>query len=363
MAAALLVILGAAAGVGAALATSAVHTGSRTTTVVVTGPATGGGSSAAAVWSTVYAHDSPGTVDITVTANVTTQTPLGPRQSQATELGSGFVLNGAGDIVTASHVVADAGKIEVTLQDGQTRSATLLGRDNATDVAVLRLNPSGLTLHPLRLGSSRSMVVGNELAVIGDPFGFERSLSTGVVSALDRTIQAPNGFEIAHAIQTDATMNPGNSGGPVLDTQGRVVGIADQIATGNDRFGTGSATSTGVGFAVPIDLIRNELGALERGQTVAHPYLGVGLGQAMGTVPGALVTAVGAGTPAARAGLRVGDVIVAVDGRRLTGFADLIAAIASDHPGQRITVTIVRGSSRRTLTLTLGAQPTRARTS
>jgi putative serine protease PepD len=133
------------------------------------------------------------------------------------------------------------------------------------------VDPSGLVLHPLTLGRSSDLAVGDALAVIGDPLGFDRSLSTGVVSALGRTIEAPNGFEIAHSIQTDAAMNPGNSGGPILDSTGRVVGIADQIATGTNHFGgSSSQTSTGVGFAVPVDLIQAELGRLGHGESVSH---------------------------------------------------------------------------------------------
>ena len=173
-------------------------------------------------------------------------TPFGQRQEQETAVGSGFVLDGRGDIVTAAHVVDGASSIRVAFQNGAAREATILGTDDASDVALVHVDPAGLTLDPLTLGSSRALAVGDALAVIGDPLGFERTLSTGVVSGLDRTIQAPNGFEIAHAIQTDAAMNPGASGGPLFASDGRVIGIADQIATGTNQFGR-STTETRAG--------------------------------------------------------------------------------------------------------------------
>ena len=195
----------------------------------------------------------------------------GPSQSGSTATGTGFVVDGKGHIVTAAHVVDGASSISVKFQDGTTRTAKVLGTDNATDVAVLSVDPSGLTLHPLALGSSASLAIGDQVAAIGDPFTYERSLSTGVVSGLDRTISAPNGFTVAHAIQTDAALNPGNSGGPVLDAGGQVIGIVDQIATNGS-----SETSSGVGFAVPIDLVTvRARPARGRAGPSRHAYLGV----------------------------------------------------------------------------------------
>ncbi len=173
------------------------------------------------------------------------QSPFGGPAQQGTATGTGFVVDKDGNIVTAAHVVDGASSITVTFQDGTTRTAKLLGKDDATDVAVLKVDASGLTLQPLSLGSSAALGAGDQLAVIGDPFGYQRSISTGIVSGLDRTIQAPNGFTVAHAIQTDAAMNPGNSGGPVLNSAGQVIGIADQIATGGS-----TEANTGVGFLV-----------------------------------------------------------------------------------------------------------------
>jgi S1-C subfamily serine protease len=266
------------------------------------------------------------------------------------------MINAQGDILTADHVVAGASSISVKLQNGTTMSARVLGQDNSTDVAVLKINPSRVSVPPLALGSTASLSVGDTLAVIGNPFGFDRSLSTGVVSALDRTIQAPSGFLVPHAIQTDAAINPGNSGGPVLDARGAVVGIVDQIATG----GSGADSDTGVGFAIPIDVVKAELPRLERGLHVAHAFLGVATAQATASQPGALVQSVAAGTPAAAAGLRAGDLITAVDGTAVRGPSGFVAAIAAHNPGDRITLKVQRGSATVTLTATLGEQPTAA---
>ena len=251
-------------------------------------------------------------------------TPFGQRQEQETAVGSGFVLDGRGDIVTAAHVVDGASSIRVAFQNGAAREATILGTDDASDVALVQVNPAGLTLDPLALGSSRALAVGDALAVIGDPLGFERSLSTGVVSGLDRTIQAPNGFEIAHAIQTDAAMNPGASGGPLFASDGRVIGIADQVATGTNQFGRSTTeTNTGVGFAVPIDLIKTELAPLEHGWHISHAYLGIATVQGTDSQHGALVGTVQSGAPAAKAGLRAGDLIVAFDGITIASSGEL----------------------------------------
>jgi putative serine protease PepD len=256
--------------------------------------------------------------------------------------------------VTAAHVVDGAASVTVTLQDGTTRTAKVLGKDDATDTAVISINPSGLTLHPLTLGSSARVGVGDPVAAIGDPFGYARSLSTGIVSGIDRTIQAPNGFTVAHAIQTDAALNPGNSGGPVLDASGRVIGVADQIATG------GSAdANTGVGFATPIDLVKAELADLEAGRDVAHAYLGVATGTATQTA-GAQVGNVSGGSPAASAGLRAGDTITAVDGKAVTSSGDLVGAVAGHRPGDKLTLTVHRGGRTLALGATLGTQPTQA---
>ena len=307
---------------------------------------------------TLYANANPGVVDITsrgITSSSGGASPFGGSNQSATATGTGFVVDGKGHIVTAAHVVEGASSISVKFQDGTTRTAKVLGTDEATDVAVLSIDPSGLTLHPLALGSSASLSIGDEVAAIGDPFTYDRSLSTGVVSGLDRTISAPNGFTVAHAIQTDAALNPGNSGGPVLDASGRVIGIVDQIATNGS-----SQTSSGVGFAVPIDLVRSELSKLEAGQTVRHAYLGVSTSDLGTGTAGALIQSVSSSGPAASAGLRSGDVVTRIGSAAIKGTNDLVAAIAVRAPGDRVAVTVKRGSSTQTVTVTLGTQPVQA---
>jgi putative serine protease PepD len=355
-------VLGGLVALGLAFLVGAVHTGARATTVIQPAAVSKASSSPAGTWAGVYRGADAGAVDITVQATTSITTPFGARTEQETALGSGFVLNGQGDIVTAEHVVAGATSISVAFENGVTRSATVLGKDDGSDVAVIHVDPAGLTLQPLPLGSSAALQVGDPLAVVGDPLGFDRSLSTGVVSAVDRTIEAPNGFEIAHSIQTDAALNPGNSGGPLLNTSGQVIAIADQIATGTNQFGgpSSSETSTGVGFAVPIDLIKDELVALEHGQTVSHAYLGVSTSETANSTAGVLIASVESGTPAAKAGLKAGDVIVAFNGAAIASDGDLIDALAASHPGQVVKLTVQRGSSPLTITVTLGTQPAQA---
>jgi S1-C subfamily serine protease len=329
--------------------------GRRTEVVSAGAPAAGPGLDAAAL----YARANPGVVDISGQTTTTAPGPFGvPQRAAATQSGTGVVLDDRGHILTAGHVVAGARNITVTLQGGAKRSAKVLGHDTATDVAVLSVDPAGLTLHPLHLGSLSDHRVGDPVAVIGDPFNVERSLSTGVISGLDRTIPAPNGYTIPHAIQTDAAMNPGNSGGPLLDAGGRVIGIADQIDTGN----SGKDSSAGVGFGVPIDIIKNELGDLERGSAPSHASLGLAAADADATSggAGALVGSVQADGPAARAGVRPGDLVVAIGTTKVTGVDDVIAALVGARPGERTTITVIRQGRRRTLTVTLAKQPVRA---
>jgi putative serine protease PepD len=303
--------------------------------------------------SALYASTAAGVVDIT--SKSTSSAPSGPfggvpQQSQSTATGTGFVVDRQGHIVTAAHVVDGASSVTVRLQDGTTRKATVLGKDDANDIAVLGIDASGLKLHPLTLGSSASVGVGAAVAAIGDPFGYARSLSTGIVSGVDRTIQAPNGFTVAHAIQTDAAMNPGNSGGPVLDANGNVIGIADQIATDGN-----ADQSSGVGFAVPVDLVKSTLKTLESGGRVQHAYLGIGTGDAASG--GATLSSVVGGGPASAAGLRAGDVVTSIGGTTVSSANDLVAAVAARKPGDRVAVTVRRGTQTLHVNVTLGTQP------
>jgi putative serine protease PepD len=283
--------------------------------------------------------------------------------------GSGFVIdtNGHGDrwpalrrksamvaIVTNEHVVAGAGQFRVRFGDnGRPLKAKLVGKDASTDLAVLEVDAKAVPggLKPLALGSLDALVPGDTAIAIGSPFGLQETVTSGIVSALGRTIHAPNGVAIADAIQTDAAINPGNSGGPLLDGQGRVIGVTSQIRTENGNDG-----NTGVGFAVPVSTIRAVVPQLEKGRSIAHAFLGVST-TATSDLSGANVMRVVAGGPAARAGVRRGDEIVAVDGRPIRSPDDLSAQIARHRPSDRAQVSVLRGGERRTLTVTLGKRP------
>ncbi|HEX4731896.1 MAG TPA: trypsin-like peptidase domain-containing protein [Solirubrobacterales bacterium] len=271
-------------------------------------------------------------------------------ESMAT--GSGFEVDEEGDVVTAAHVVDEASSVEVIFQDGTTRKAEVLGIDEASDLAVIKFNPEGIELHPLKVGDSSALKVGASVAAIGAPFEYAWSFSTGIVSGLDRTIEAPNGFSVSHAIQTDAAVNPGNSGGPLLDAEGEVIGVVDQIAT------DGSADqSSGVGFAVPSSLVAAELQQLEAGETVEHAYLGIATATPTEGTEGAEVAEVESGSPAAEGGVKQGDVITELDGEAIDSTEALVAAIAAHKPGETVTLKIERGSSSTSLKVKLGTQP------
>jgi putative serine protease PepD len=290
-----------------------------------------------------------------ITADVTQQTdsPAGAQQGQAT--GTGFVVAKSGLIVTNAHVVEGATAIRVKVGDGATHPATVVGRDASTDLALLKVDAGAQVLTPLKLGDSSTLQVGDATYAIGNPFGLDRTLTTGIVSALQRQISAPNGFSIDGVIQTDAPINPGNSGGPLLDSGGDVIGVNSQIETGSSSNG-----SVGIGFAIPSNTVRHVLAALESGRQVAHAYLGVQTGDAPNGAAGAQVAAVTPGGAAARAGLRAGDVILTFDGRALSGAADLSGAVNAHKPGDVVTLTIRRGGAERKLAVTLGTQPAQA---
>jgi S1-C subfamily serine protease len=347
------VVLAAAA---VAVATGAV--GHSTERVVQTAPAataTAGSPGRGLNARAIYAADAPGVVHVT-SQGVTESTPFG--QSQGTATGSGLVLDHAGYILTNAHVIAGASKVTVTFDGGRGAvPATITGTDASHDLAVLKVDPSAAPLHPITLGDSNGVQVGDSVAAIGNPFGLDRTITAGIVSAKQREITAPDGFTIRNVIQTDAAINPGNSGGPLLDAQGRVIGITSQIATG----GSGGQGNVGIGFAVPIDTARGELAALEHGGTLKSAYLGVSTSSAaqLGGPQGAVVGRVQPGSPAARAGLHVGDVITRVDGTSLTGPDDLVQAIGSRRAGDTVTLTLVRsGGGSKTVKVQLGGRPT-----
>jgi putative serine protease PepD len=352
-------LLGGGASTAILAAAGVLNSGNSTTTTVLRSAASTSSSSSGGLNpGALYASSSPGVVDITskgISSGGSQQSPFGggaPQQSESTATGTGFVVDGQGHIVTASHVVDGASSITVKFSDGTARKATVTGKDDATDVAVLKVDPSGLSLHPLKLANSASLDVGQSVAAIGDPFGYARSISTGIVSGVDRTISAPNGFTVAHAVQTDAALNPGNSGGPLLNAKGEVVGIVDQIATDGN-----AEQNSGVGFAVPIDLVKSQLSTLEAGQKVQHAYLGVATSDAPNQTGGAAIGQVTAGGPAAGGGIKAGDVVTKLGSTSVNNSSDLVAAIADHHPGDKVQVTVRRGSSTVQRTVTLGKQP------
>jgi putative serine protease PepD len=318
-----------------------------TTHVVERTPAQVGGGKAGVIDATaIYERDAPGVVHVQ-SSGITTNTPLGPQRETAT--GSGFVLDRRGDILTNEHVVDGARTVTVRIGNGDSDiAARVVGKDVSRDLAVLRVDPSAVALHPLAL-SSAPVQVGDPVAAIGNPFGFDRTITAGIVSALQRQISAPNGFAIDHAIQTDAAINPGNSGGPLLNGAGQVIGVNSQIATG----GNGNA-NVGIGFAIPIETATQELPTLERGGTVQHAFLGLATTTGRG---GARVESVDPGSPADRAGLRAGDVIVSVGGKPIADPDGLVRAIDARKPGQTAALVYIRDGARHTTHARLAMQP------
>ena len=269
--------------------------------------------------------------------------------------GSGFVIDDEGHIVTNDHVVEGADEFRVRFgEDGEPIEAELLGADPSVDLALLKVDPDDVEgeLQPLELGASEDLRPGDPAIAIGSPFGLEGTVTSGIVSALGRTIQAPNGFSISGAIQTDAAINPGNSGGPLLDEQGRVIGVNSQIRTG------GGNANTGVGFAVPVDEIKRSLPALERGEDPERAFLGVSSGPA--PEGGAEIGDVVDGGPAARAGMQAGDTIVEIGGQPVREPDDVSGVVNARRPGDEVRVVVERDGERRTLTVTLGEQPEQA---
>jgi len=297
---------------------------------------------------------------------------------QGTATGSGFLVDDDGTILTNAHVVAGSDSVTVSFEDdkGNEVEAEVLGRDVDTDLAVLKIDPDEAKgVAPIPLGDSSEAQVGDPVIAIGNPFGFTRTVTTGIVSALQRRIKAPNAFSIGNVIQTDASINPGNSGGPLLDAQGRVIGINAQIATGGTR------GSVGIGFAIPVNTAKELLPRLKEGGEIKRGYLGVSatdVGQSVAeeldlpVEEGALIQQVEPGGPAARAGLRAGgrptsgglsaggDVIVAIEGEPIESSDDLVAAVEELEPGQEIEIELYRGGEKRTETVKLGDRPAEA---
>jgi len=288
-----------------------------------------------------------------ITSQITQQSdnPFGGTQS-GVATGSGFVVSSDGYIVTNAHVVEGATKVTVKVGDGKTQTARVVGQDASTDLALLKVDASGLK--PLTLGDSGSVQVGDPAYAIGNPFGLDRTLTTGVVSALQRQISSPNGFSIDDVIQTDAAINPGNSGGPLFDGQGNVIGVNSQIESTNSS-GSGEAGNVGIGFAIPSNTVKNVIGQLMKSGKVSHAYLGVTTSDGSGA--GAQVQNVASGGPAADGGLRAGDLITAVGGKAVEDSSSLSGLVDAHKAGETVSVTVRRNGQDKTLQVKLGERP------
>jgi S1-C subfamily serine protease len=266
--------------------------------------------------------------------------------------GTGFLVKGDGTIVTNAHVVGDSSQVKVRFDDkGELVDAQVLSVDTSTDLAALKVESVPDGVQPLKLADSDQVQVGDTAVAIGYPLGLDRTATAGIVSGLERQISAPNGFSIDKVIQTDAAVNPGNSGGPLLNARGEVIGVNSQIATAG-----GGEGNVGIAFAIPVNTVKEVLPALESGNAPEHAYLGL---QTSDTAngEGAEIAQATANGPAEKAGLQAGDVVVKVDGQDVTGANDVAAAIEDNKPGDKVQVTVRRGGSEQTIDVTLGQRP------
>jgi S1-C subfamily serine protease len=376
-------LIGGGVVAAALFATGVADSGGNTTTIVEQAPMSAARSSAAAAESSgltanaIYNRDAPGVAFVRsqIVQQVASPFSVEPQSQRSEATGTGFVIDAEGHILTNYHVVAGASDVTVELGDQHAMPARVLGTDASNDLALLKIDPQGQKLTPLQLGDSKTAQVGDPVLAIGNPFGLDRTLTTGVVSALQRQITAPNGFTIQHVIQTDASINPGNSGGPLLDAAGRVIGINSQIETGG-----GGNGNIGIGFAVPVNTAKALLPQLKQSGSVAHAYLGItgttidsSLADLQLRVDrGVLVENVQSGSGAQKAGLHGGtiesqlngqrimlggDVIQSLDGKPIDSMSDLSGAIAKRKPGDKVTLKILRAGSAKTLTVALGTAP------
>jgi S1-C subfamily serine protease len=366
--------------VGAVLiATDVIGTGDTTREVVqqpISQPAASRAQGNARTVADIYKREGKGVVYVQARGVSTGSSPFGPPSQEGVATGSGFVVDGDGTILTNAHVVDGASDVTVSFSEGGADAikADVKGRDVSSDLAVLKVDPNKVKdLKVLPLGDSSKAQVGDPVVAIGNPFGFTRTVTTGIVSALQRQINAPNGFPIRNVLQTDAAINPGNSGGPLLDANGRVLGINSQIATG----GQGSG-SVGIGFAIPINTAKSLLPRLEKGGQIQRAYLGVSMTQLTKQIAGdmnlpvdkgALIQTVVRGGPADKAGLRGGrvettegvslggDVIVKVAGKDVKSPDDVAAAIAKKKPGDKVQVEYYRRGDKKSAEVTLAKRP------
>jgi putative serine protease PepD len=337
-------IAGGGAGAGAVALT---HGSSHTTPTAVASPSVSNVASASLTVGQIAKVSIPSVVEVDAT-EVASQSPFpGGSQGSGTAQGTGFIYDSKGDIVTNDHVISGSSSVSVKLSDGSTYKATVVGSDPSTDLAVLHIDAPASKLVPLALADSSNVSIGDGVVAIGNPFGLDGSVTSGIVSALNREIVAPDDTPIEGAIQTDAAINHGNSGGPLLNLQGQVIGVTSQIQSdsgGND----------GVGFAVPSNTVSSIASQLISTGKAQHALLGVSVKTAASG--GVTVSAVSAGSGAASAGLKAGDVITTVNGTKVTTAEKLRAIIAGDKPGDKVTLTITRNGSSQTLTATLGSK-------
>jgi S1-C subfamily serine protease len=367
---------------------SAFGVGASTTTIRLLEPVLGAASptafdgaansSGALTINAIFRRDAPGVVQVTSTQIVKTPAdPFGfgtPQTETYKALGSGFVVDKAGHIVTNYHVIAGAKSVEVSFSNSDNMKAKIVGSDPSTDIAVLQIDARSRALTPLLLGNSDRVRVGDAVVAIGNPLGFDRSVTAGIVSAVQRAISAPNEYPIDHVIQTDAPINHGNSGGPLINSRGEVIGVNAWIATGS---------GSGIGFAIPVNTVRDVAAQLIRSGKVEHPFIGVTAKPLtpeiaklfnLPTAHGLLVAGVQGGSGAAAAGLRAasqqavvsgeswpigGDLIISADGVQLSSVDQLRDVIAAKKPGESISLQVYRGKTRLTISVKLGRQPSR----
>jgi putative serine protease PepD len=339
-------LAGGGAGAGAVALT---QTSSHSTPTAVASPSVANVSTAALSVGQIAKSSIPSVVEVDSAEPATTQSPFpGGAQSGGTAQGTGFVYDTKGDIVTNDHVISGSTSVSVKLSDGSVYKATVVGSDPSTDLAVLHIDAPSSKLVPLSLADSSKVSIGDGVVAIGNPFGLDGSVTSGIVSALNREIMAPDNTPIEGAIQTDAAINHGNSGGPLLDLQGNVIGITSQIQSdsgGND----------GVGFAVPSNTVSSIVTQLISTGKAQHALLGVSV-QTATSGSGVTVGQVSAGSAAASAGVKAGDVITAVDGTKVVTAEKLRAIIAGHKPGDSVTLTFKRSGSTKTVTATLGSK-------
>jgi S1-C subfamily serine protease len=328
----------------------------------------------------IYKEASPAVVSIQANISSGGQDSFG-QQQEGTATGTGFVISEDGYIVTNDHVVdGHQGDVKVTFSDDKSVSGKVIGQDPSNDVAVIKVDKDDHELTTLPLGDSAKVAVGDPAVAIGNPFGLNQTVTTGIVSALQRTITAPNNFSIDNVIQTDAAINPGNSGGPLLNAVGEVIGVNSQIATSGSG---GSGGNVGIGFAVPVNTIKRIIPQLEKNGKVEYAYLGVSTGTLptaaaerlkLGTDEGAVVACVVKGGPGAKAGLTAGgqdtatidgaqfnldaDVITKIAGKDVKTSTDVQKAVLEKQPGDKVDIEVVRDGDEKTLKATLGTRPT-----